>query len=130
MVLAGGRVMSAGRYPERDELATWAGLNQAAPGIYSPAVNEMVAIGAAIAANCEPCLQYHYREAQQLGVSKADMARAVEMGAKVKDSPHQVMLKLADRLIGSTLSKPSSEPDGCCGAQSASDAPSSGKCCG
>ena len=103
MVLAGGRVMSAGRYPERDELATWAGLNQAAPGIYSPAVNEMVAIGAAIAANCEPCLQYHYREAQQLGVSKADMARAVEMGAKVKDSPHQVMLKLADRLALATV---------------------------
>ncbi len=130
MVLAGGRVMSTGRYPERDELATWAGLNQDAPTIYSPAVNELVAIGAAIVANCEPCLKYHCREAQQLGVSKTDMARAAEMGAKVKDSPHQAILKLADRVTGSTLSKPSSEPDACCGAQSNSDAPSSGKCCG
>ncbi len=130
MVLAGGHVMSIGRYPERDELATWVGLNQGAPSIFSSAVNEMVAIGAAIAANCEPCLKYHYREARQLGVSKADMARAVEMGAKVKDSPHQAILKLADRLIGSTLSKPSFEPDACCGSQTASDAPSSGKCCG
>jgi AhpD family alkylhydroperoxidase len=130
MVLAGGCVMSTGRYPERDELATWAGLKQNTPSSYSPAVNELVAIGAAIAANCELCLKHHYREAQQLGVPKADMARAVEMGAKVKNSPHQAILKLADRLTGSSLSKPASEPDACCGAQTASDAPSSGKCCG
>jgi AhpD family alkylhydroperoxidase len=55
---------------------------QAEASIYSAAVNELVAIGAAIAANCEPCLKYHYREAQQLGVSKADMARAVETGGE------------------------------------------------
>lgn len=130
MVLAGERVMSVGRYPERGELAAWAGLNSSAPGNYSPAVNELVAIGAAIAANCEPCLKYHYREAQQLGVSKADMARAVETGAKVKDSPHQAILKLADRLTGAALSKPSAQPDACCGAQQNAEAPASGKCCG
>ncbi len=28
MVVADGRVMSTGRYPERDELATWTGLNR------------------------------------------------------------------------------------------------------
>jgi alkylhydroperoxidase family enzyme len=130
MVLAGGRVVSTGRYPERDELASWAGLTPNAPSIYSLAVNELVAMGAAIAANCEPCLKYHYREAQQLNVSNADMARAVEMGAKVKDSPHQAILKLADRLTGTTLGKPSAEPDACCGATSASDAHSAGECCG
>ncbi len=96
----------------------------------APAVNELVAIGAAIAANCEPCLKYHFREARQLGVSKADMARAVEMGAKVKDAPHQAILKLADRLTGATLGKLSAAPDACCGSQPAPDAPASGKCCG
>jgi arsenite methyltransferase len=130
MVLAGGRVLSTGRHPERDELAAWAGLTTGAPSIYTSAVKELVALGAAIAANCEPCFKYHYREARQLGVSKADLARAAEMGAKVKDSPHQAILKLADRLTGSTLSKPSSESDACCGASPASDDPSPGKCCG
>ncbi len=129
-VLAGGCVSSVGRYPERHELAAWAGLTQDAPSIYSSSVNELVAMGAAIAANCEPCLKYHYHKAQELGVPKADMARAVEMGAKVKDSPHQSILKLADRLTESALSKPVSEPDSCRGSQSATDAPSSGKCCG
>ena len=130
MVFAGEHVVSTGRYPARDELAAWAGLATNPSRIYSPEVNELVAMGAAIAANCEPCLKYHYHQAQQLGVSKTDMARAVEMGAKVKDSPHQSILRLADRLTGATLSSPSSEPDACCGAQTTPDAAASGKCCG
>lgn len=131
MVLAGDRVLCTGRYPERDELAGWAGLPGDGPSIYSPAVNELVAIGAAIGANCEPCLKYHYREAQQLGVSKADMARAVEMAAKVKDSPHQAILKLAHRLTGWTLSTQATEPDRCCGEPEAkAERAGDGKCCG
>jgi AhpD family alkylhydroperoxidase len=97
---------------------------------YSAAVNELVAIGAAIAANCEPCLKHHYHEAQQLGVSKADMARAVDTGAKVKDSPHQAIVRLADRLTGSALSKPADASDPCCGSQGASEPQTGGKCCG
>ena len=97
---------------------------------YSPAVNELVALGAAIAANCEPCLKYHYREADQLGVSKADMARAVATGAKVKDSPHQAILRLADKLTGAGLSAPADASDRCCGPESRREAPTAGKCCG
>jgi AhpD family alkylhydroperoxidase len=96
---------------------------------YSAGVNELVAIGAAIAANCEPCLKYHYHEAQQLGVSKADIARAVETGAKVKDSPHQAILRLADRLTGDGLSQPADASDPCCGSQNVRETPASGKCC-
>ena len=131
MALDSGRVVFSGRYPGRDELAVWAGMAQAEASIYSAAVNELVAIGAAIAANCEPCLKYHYREAQSLGVSKADMARAVEMGAKVKDSPHQAILKLAHRLTGSSFNAEAAQPDRCCGApEAASESAGGGKCCG
>jgi AhpD family alkylhydroperoxidase len=96
---------------------------------YSPAVNELVAIGAAIAANCEPCLKHHYHQAQQLGVAKADMARAATAGARVKDSPHQAILHLADRLTGAGLGKPADASDPCCGSQ-AKGKPSGEKCCG
>jgi AhpD family alkylhydroperoxidase len=131
MVIATGRVASSGRYPERGELAGWAGVAQAEASIYSAAVNELVAIGAAIAANCEPCLKYHYREAQQLGVSKADMARAVETGAKVKDSPHQAILRLAERLTGAALRGAKAESDPCCGAEEAKrEKAGASKCCG
>jgi AhpD family alkylhydroperoxidase len=128
MIVASDRVRSSGRYPGRDELAAWVGLPLNAPSIYSPAVNELVAIGAAIAANCEPCLKYHYRAAQELGVFKADMARVVEMGTKVKDSPHQSILRLADKLTGASLSNPAAAPDPCCGDKAGADK-SSGACC-
>ncbi len=97
---------------------------------YSAAVNELVAIGSAIAANCEPCLKHHYHQAQQLGVSKAVMARAVETGATVQDSPHQAVLRLAARLTGAGLSQPADASDPCRGAPAASETPAGGQCCG
>ena len=96
---------------------------------YSAAVNELVAIGAAIAANCEPCLKYHYHLAQQLGVAKADTARAVATGARVKDSPHQAILRLADRLTGAGLGNPADASDPCCGSQNAGEPRADSKCC-
>ena len=97
---------------------------------YSPAVNELVAIGAAIAANCEPCLKHHYQQAQKMRVSKADMARAATMGARVKDSPHQAILRLAGRLTGTGLGKPADASDPCCGSKTADEPRADGKCCG
>jgi AhpD family alkylhydroperoxidase len=96
---------------------------------YSAGVNELVAIGAAIAANCEPCLKHHCHEAQQLGVSKADMARAAKTGAGVKDSPHQAILRLADRLTGAGLGNPADASDPCCGSQNAGEPRADSKCC-
>ncbi len=88
----------------------------------------MVAIGAAIACNCEPCLKYHYREAKKLGVSETDMAQAAVMGAKVKDAPHQSILRLADRLLGSSVGPAAAGEDSCCGEKK-SERKEGGDCC-
>jgi AhpD family alkylhydroperoxidase len=45
-------------------------------GIFRPEVGELVAIGAAVAANCEPCRKYHYDQATRQGGSTADIAQA------------------------------------------------------
>ncbi len=97
--------------------------------VYTVAVNELVAVGAAIAANCEPCLKHHYHEAIQLGVSKADIARAVATGAQVKDSPHQAILRLADKLTGAGVAKAVVAPDRCCGGVEAPAPSDRAKCC-
>ena len=120
-LLVDGRVLASGHYPERDQLIEALGVKSGESSLFSPAVAELVAIGAAIAANCEPCLKYHYREAQRLGVSKADMARAVKMAASVKDPPHQAILRLADKLTGAGLSNPAAASDPCCGDQASTD---------
>lgn len=101
LVMVEGKVVASGTYPARDELAGFLGLNGAGASQFTPAVAELVAIGAAIASNCEPCLRYHVKAATELGVTSADIARAVEMAAKVKDVPHRAVLRLAVRLTQS-----------------------------
>lgn len=98
LLLVQDQVIASGEYPERSALAEALELNGTTTTLFSPAVKELVAIGAAIAANCEPCLRYHVRAARELGVSASDIASAIEMAAKVKDVPHQAILKLAARL--------------------------------
>jgi AhpD family alkylhydroperoxidase len=96
------------------------------PVLYSPAVAELVAIGAAIAAHCEPCFKHHYDQARKLGVSLDDMAQAVNTAQSVKQAPAQAILKLADRFLrGNFAAVPESD---CCPGPSATAEPG-GECC-
>jgi AhpD family alkylhydroperoxidase len=88
---------------------------EAKPSHYSPAVAELVAIGAAIAANCEPCFKYHYDQARKLGVSLDDLRAAVNKAQSVKQAPAQAILKLADRFLDGDL-EPRRESDCCPGS--------------
>ena len=128
MLLVDGRVLTSGHYPERNLLSAALSLMSGESSLFSPAVAELVAIGTAIAANCEPCLKYHYLAAQRLGVCQADMARAVAMGVKVKDAPHKSILRLAGKLTGVSLSHPAVASDPCCGDPAGADKPSGGCC--
>src|SRR5450756_1444018 len=61
LTLVDGVVRQQGSYPTRERLATYAGL-ELRPSIFTDAVRELVAIGAAIAANCEICFKHHYND--------------------------------------------------------------------
>jgi hypothetical protein len=64
-------------------------------------------------------------------VSEADVARAVEMAGRVKDAPHQAILRLADQLTGSIFGVEAGKADPCCGAQEAKGKKgTAGRCCG
>jgi len=108
-------VAVAGRYPTRDELAGIVGLtpksNQAMPAL-SETVKELVAIGAAVAAGCEPCLNFHVDKARKLEVSDAAMREAIEMAVKVKAAAASNMAKLAERLLPAEEAAPVTA--GCC----------------
>jgi len=130
LLLVDGQELASGHYPERGQLSAALGLTSGENSLFSPAVAELVAIGAAIAGNCEPCLKYHYQQAQLLGVSKADMANAVKIAASVKDSPHKSILRLANRLTGSGVIAAEAAGDPCCGAASVKDTKTASPCCG
>lgn len=98
LILVDGQVASKGRYAAREDLARLSGLTPA-PSIYTDAVAELVALGAAIAANCEPCFKFHFQQGKKLGVSREDMMRAVRTAKSVKETPANAMLQLASRFL-------------------------------
>jgi AhpD family alkylhydroperoxidase len=88
--------------------------DSAVPSIFTEQVAELVAIGAAIAANCEPCFKYHYDQARKLGVSDEDMRYAVDLAQKVKDTPARGMLNLAERYLGPATPDTKAAAGSCC----------------
>lgn len=93
------------------------------PCVATSDVIELVAIGASIASNCEPCFKYHFAQAQKLGASKEDIAKAVAIAEMVKEAPDQSVKKLARKYLrGVKIRKVAAAP--CCCSPTASG------CCG
>jgi AhpD family alkylhydroperoxidase len=117
VILVDGKVMQHGAYPDRGELARWLGLPEDEPaqedpegrraGMVTPAVAELIAIGASIASNCEPGFRHHCDQARKLGVSNEDMIEAVNVALQVKNAPAQAMVRLAQSYL-----LPSANPSG------------------
>ena len=133
LLLVDGKIVAQGSYPAREVLAELIGV--AVPkSIYSEAVQELVAIGAAIASSCEPCFRFHFDKARKLGVSKQDMARAVTTAKMVKESPARAVVELAEKYLGAKIGTQDG-PDACRPtAESApvaigGSAPAPKKCC-
>jgi len=126
LVLVEGRVVSRGTHPTRKELAALVGIAvEETPSLCSAAVEELVGIGAAIAANCMPCLKYHADKARSLGVSDEDMARAVAIGNAVKQVPARAILNLADRFLNGLVQEEVRSQSCCTPAPGKADS----KCC-
>ncbi|MDD2914831.1 MAG: arsenite efflux transporter metallochaperone ArsD [Gallionella sp.] len=128
LILLDGEIVLTGRYPTRDELAEWLDI-VAAPSLFTAQVAELVAIGAAIACNCEPCFKYHYDQARKLGVSNLDMRYAVDLAQKVKDTPARVMLDNAQRYLGPATSDTVAEAGSCCVTAPVTFVKPASKCC-
>jgi hypothetical protein len=74
------------------------------PQIVDFKVTMLIAAGAAMAANCEPCLNKIVPDLKGAGVTAADIRKAVEIGQFVKDRPAAIMKEAADILTGTQLS--------------------------
>jgi AhpD family alkylhydroperoxidase len=129
LFLVDGALVLSGRYPSRDELIKWLGITTA-PSLFTEQVAELVAIGAAIGANCEPCFKYHYDQARKLGVSNLDMRYAVDLAQKVKDTPARNMLDLAARYLGPATPDTTGKAGACCVTAPVAIVKPASKCCG
>jgi len=60
---------------------------------------ELVAIGAAITANCQPCLEYHTAKAREVGVDNEDILEAVKIGQQVRRGASAKMDRFAAQQV-------------------------------
>ena len=47
-------------------------------------IRELIAVGASITANCQPCLKSHVEKAHSFGASPEEVAAAIEIGKRVR----------------------------------------------
>lgn len=62
-------------------------------------VKELIAIGASVSANCQPCLKYHVGKALEKGVNEKDIQEAISVGKMVRKGAADQMDKLASAVV-------------------------------
>lgn len=78
----------------------------------------LVALGAALAANCVPCIEYHIPVASRSGLSDSEIKEALQIADKVRRVPARMVLQTALARIEKNLSDVATPDAGCgCGAQ-------------
>ncbi len=65
-------------------------------------IRELIAVGASITANCQPCLKYHTDKALEFGADPTDVAEAVEMGKRVRKGAAAKMDGFASETVAGT----------------------------
>jgi 4-carboxymuconolactone decarboxylase len=75
----------------------------------------LVSLGAAIAANCIPCIEFHIPDAKNSGLSESEIKEAVEIAAKVRRVPAWMIMQTALARIEVSASEAGEKTAaGCC----------------
>lgn len=68
--------------------------------LFDGKITELIAIGASISANCQPCLDYHIKKAKENGASEQDISAAINVGKTVRKGAAYKMDEYAAALQG------------------------------
>ncbi len=82
--------------------------------ILNPRERELVALGASLASNCVPCIEFHIQEARKAGLTDAEISEAVELADKIKKVPADKVLEAASRRLSTPVDEQSAAPGACC----------------
>jgi alkylhydroperoxidase/carboxymuconolactone decarboxylase family protein YurZ len=63
-------------------------------------IENLIAIGAAMAANCIPCFEHLYEKAINSGITLAQIKRASDIAGLVKKGAHIALTNSVNELIG------------------------------
>lgn len=77
---------------------------------------ELIAVGASVTANCQPCLQYHSGKALEFGAEAEEVATAIEIGKLVRKGAAAKMDGFAASLKGVVPAPSGTKDPVCCGS--------------
>jgi len=69
-------------------------------------VKLLIAVGASVTANCQPCLKTAVTQAKAVGVDKKEILEAIQIGRLVRRGAIGKMDQLASTLTGKDVSDP------------------------
>jgi len=83
-------------------------------------IKELIAVGASVTANCQPCLQYHVSKAMESGADEQEITTAIEVAKMVRKGAISKMDKFALSLNQAARSVAGTSDEECgCGSQAA-----------
>ena len=63
-------------------------------------MKELVAMGAAAAATCHPCMDHHLKQCDRLGIDRPEVVEAVKVGLMVNRGAERAIRKKTRELLG------------------------------
>jgi AhpD family alkylhydroperoxidase len=83
-------------------------------------LTELIALGAAVAANCAACLEHHVGKAREIGLPAEEVEAALEVGRGVRQGAAGALDRVAARLgtappAAAGTAAPARAARGCCG---------------
>ncbi len=77
-------------------------------------VEEMIALGAAYALNCRPCMEFHQRMAVEAGLTQEEMQSAIRVADAVKEGAGKKNREFAEGMFGSVKAERCCPPGSAC----------------
>ncbi len=75
--------------------------------------SELVSLGAAMGANCAPCIEFHVPKARKAGLSELEIEAAIKLADKVRQVPAKKTLQTAMVCLGRADENAKEEGCGC-----------------
>lgn len=80
-------------------------------------IKELIAVGASVTANCQPCLQYHVTKAHEAGADEEELAIAIAVAKTVRKGAAAKMDDFAAAIGPAAVAEERGAGQGCgCGA--------------
>jgi AhpD family alkylhydroperoxidase len=81
----------------------------------TPREKELVALGASIASNCIPCIEYHIPQSRLSGLSNLEIRMAIELADKLRKVPADKVMQTALALLDEESPARRDNAGGSCG---------------